>query len=222
MKNNNTLVVSGEGWHHGVIGIVASKITEMYYKPSILLSIEGDIAKGSGRSIEGFDLHKALCECSDLLEKYGGHEMAVGLSLNKENLSKFNEKIQEISQSINLEKLIPIVRIDKVLNARDLEINNIKALKVLEPFGEGNKTPIFLIKNAKIASIRALSEGKHLKMSVNVDGKYIDVIGFLMGELVDNFLIGDKVDIAGTIDINEFNGMENVQITLKNVIKSIN
>ena len=84
------------------------------------------------------------------------------------------------------------------------------------------KKSTFLIKNVKIASIRALSEGKHLKMSVNVDGKYIDVIGFQMGELVDNFLIGDKVDIAGTIDINEFNGMENVQITLKNVIKSIN
>ena len=222
LKDNNTLVVSGEGWHHGVIGIVASKITEMYYKPSILLSVEDNIAKGSGRSIEGFDLHKALCECSDLLEKYGGHEMAVGLSLDKDNLDKFNEKMQEISQNIDLEKLIPIVKIDKVLNARDLEINNIKALKILEPFGEGNKTPVFLIKNAKIVSIRALSEGKHLKMALNIDGKYIDVIGFQMGELVDTFLIGDKVDVAGTIDINEFNGMESIQITLKNIIKSIN
>ena len=222
MKDNNTIVVAGEGWHHGVIGIVASKITEMYYKPSILLSIEDDIAKGSGRSIEGFDLHNALCECNDLLEKYGGHEMAVGLSLPKNNLDKFNEKMQEICKDIDLEKLVPVIKIDKVLTAKELEIDNIKGLKILEPFGEGNKNPNFVIKNAKITSIRALSEGKHLKLAVNVDGKNMDVIGFQMGELIDNFLIGDKVDIAGNIDINEFNGYENIQMTLKNIMKSIN
>jgi len=222
MKENNTIVVAGEGWHHGVIGIVASKITEMYYKPSILLSIEDDIAKGSGRSIEGFDLHNALCECNDLLEKYGGHEMAVGLSLPKDNLDKFNAKMQDICKDIDLEKLIPVIKIDKILTAKDLEVANIKGLKILEPFGEGNKNPNFVIKNAKITSIRALSEGKHLKLAVNVDGKNIDVIGFQMGELIDNFLIGDKVDIAGNVDINEFNGYENIQMTLKNIMKSIN
>jgi len=221
MKNNNTIVVAGEGWHHGVIGIVASKITEMYYKPSILLSIENDIAKGSGRSIEGFDLHNALCESSELLEKYGGHEMAVGLSLPKNNLEKFNQKIQEISKDINMEKLLPVIKIDKVLTAKDLEIDNIKSLKVLEPFGEGNKTPNFMIKSAKIVSIRALSEGKHLKISINVEGKNIDAIGFQMGELIENFLIGDKVDVAGTVDINEFNGMQNIQMTLKNIMGSV-
>jgi len=222
MKENNTIVVAGEGWHHGVIGIVASKITEMYYKPSILLSIEDDIAKGSGRSIEGFDLHNALCECNDLLEKYGGHEMAVGLSLPKNNLDKFNAKMQDICKDIDLEKLVPVIKIDKILTAKDLEVDNIKGLKILEPFGEGNKNPNFVIKNAKITSIRALSEGKHLKLAVNVDGKNMDVIGFQMGELIDNFLIGDKVDIAGNIDINEFNGYENIQMTLKNIMKSIN
>jgi len=220
-KNNNTIVIAGEGWHHGVIGIVASKITEIYYKPSILLSIEDNIAKGSGRSIDGFDLHNALCESSDLLEKYGGHEMAVGLSLPVNNLEKFNEKMQEISKDIDLENLLPIIKIDKVLNARDLEIENIKSLKILEPFGEGNKNPNFLIKSAKITSIRSLSEGKHLKIAVNVEGKNVDAIGFQMGELIDNFLIGDKVDIAGTIDVNVFNGMQNIQMTLKNIIKSI-
>lgn len=221
MKSNNTIVVSGENWHHGVIGIVASKITEIYYKPSILLSIEDNIAKGSGRSIEGFDLHNALCECNDLLEKYGGHEMAVGLSLPKSNLQKFNDKIQEISKDIDLEQLVPIIKIDKILTSKDLEIENIKTLKMLEPFGEGNKNPNFLIKNAKITSIRALSEGKHLKVAVNVDGKIIDVIGFKMGELVDHFLIGDKVDIAGTVDINVFNGNRTVQMTLKSMIGSV-
>ena len=92
---------------------------------------------------------------------------------------------------------------------------------MLEPFGEGNKNPLFVIKNAKITSIRALSEGKHLKVAVNVDGKNIDVIGFKMGELVDELLIGDKIDIAGTIDINYFNGVRSIQVVLKNVIKSV-
>ena len=221
MNDNNALVVSGKDWHHGVIGIVASKITEMFYKPSILLSIEDGIAKGSGRSIEGFDLHNALCECDDLLQKYGGHEMAVGLSLPKENLQKFSERIKEISKNIDLEQLIPVIKIDKILTSKDLEIENIETLKMLEPFGEGNKNPLFVIKNAKITSIRALSEGKHLKVAVNVDGKNIDVIGFKMGELVDELLIGDKIDIAGTIDINYFNGVRSIQVVLKNVIKSV-
>ena len=221
MNDNNALVVSGKDWHHGVIGIVASKITEMFYKPSILLSIEDGIAKGSGRSIEGFDLHNALCECDDLLQKYGGHEMAVGLSVPKENLEKFSERIKEISKNIDLEQLIPVIKIDKILTSKDLEIENIETLKMLEPFGEGNKNPLFVIKNAKITSIRALSEGKHLKVAVNVDGKNIDVIGFKMGELVDELLIGDKIDIAGTIDINYFNGARSIQVVLKNVIKSV-
>lgn len=221
LKSNNVLVVCGEGWHHGVIGIVASKITEIYYKPSVLLSIDGDIAKGSGRSIEGFDLHNALCKSNDLLKRYGGHEMAVGLSLLKNNLDEFIGKMQEISKNIDTAKLIPIIKIDKILSYKDLEIEHIESLKVLEPHGEGNKTPNFVIKNAKITSIRALSEGKHLKIAINAEGKKIDVIGFQMGELIDDFLIGDKIDVAGTIDINTFNGVKNIQMTLKNIIKSI-
>ena len=121
--SNNTIVVDGENWHHGVIGIVASKITEMYYKPSILLSIENGIAKGSGRSINGFDLHDALCQCNDLLLKYGGHEMAVGLSLSKDNVEAFDKKIQEISSCIDLEKLVPIIKVDKILMVKDLLIH---------------------------------------------------------------------------------------------------
>lgn len=221
MNSNNALVVSGKDWHHGVIGIVASKITDMFYKPSILLSIEDGIAKGSGRSIQGFDLHNALCECGDLLQKYGGHEMAVGLSLPKENLEKFSEKIKEISKNIDLEQLVPVIKIDKILTAKDLEIENIESLKILEPFGEGNKNPLFAIKNAKITSIRTLTEGKHIKIAVNIDGKNIDVVGFKMGELVDEFLIGDKIDIAGTIDINYFNGAKSMQVVIKNVMKSV-
>ncbi|MBR6504678.1 MAG: single-stranded-DNA-specific exonuclease RecJ [Clostridia bacterium] len=219
--NPDSAIVLGEdNWHHGVIGIVASKITEMYFKPTILICFEDEIGKGSGRSIPGFDLHKALCNSSEHLEKYGGHEMAVGLSLKKENFKKFQEKFQKIASESNIEEIIPVIKIDAEININDIEINKVKELKMLEPFGEGNKLPTFLYKNLKIDSIRALSEGKHLKLTLKDENKIIQAIGFNMGYLSEEYLIGDKVDVVGTLEINEYNGYENIQINLKDIMKS--
>lgn len=220
-NEKNAIILGNEGWHHGVIGIVASKITEMYFKPSILLSYENGIAKGSGRSIPGFDLHEALCKCSKCLEKYGGHEMAVGLSLKQENFGKFKEEFEKVAKESKLEEIQPIIYIDGVLSASDMNIDLVKQLKQLEPFGEGNKMPLFAYKGLKINSIRALTEGRHLKLTLRDDNLIIDAIGFNMGNLVDEYLIGDKVDIVGVLEINSFNGMENVQINLKDIMKSI-
>lgn len=220
-NEKNAIILGNEGWHHGVIGIVASKITEMYFKPSILLSYENGIAKGSGRSIPGFDLHEALCKCSKCLEKYGGHEMAVGLSLKQENFGKFKEEFEKVAKESKLEEIQPIIYIDGVLSTSDMNIDLVKQLKQLEPFGEGNKMPLFAYKGLKINSIRALTEGRHLKLTLRDDNLIIDAIGFNMGNLVDEYLIGDKVDIVGVLEINSFNGMENVQINLKDIMKSI-
>lgn len=220
-NEKNAIILGNEGWHHGVIGIVASKITEMYFKPSILLSYENGIAKGSGRSIPGFDLHEALCKCSKCLEKYGGHEMAVGLRLKQENFGKFKEEFEKVAKESKLEEIQPIIYIDGVLSASDMNIDLVKQLKQLEPFGEGNKMPLFAYKGLKINSIRALTEGRHLKLTLRDDNLIIDAIGFNMGNLVDEYLIGDKVDIVGVLEINSFNGMENVQINLKDIMKSI-
>jgi len=219
-KQDSAIVLGEDNWHHGVIGIVASKITEMYYKPTILVCFEGENGKGSGRSIQGFDLHNALCKSSKYLEKYGGHEMAVGLSLKKENFESFKDKFQEIASESNIDEIIPIIKIDSEINSNDLQINKIKELKMLEPFGEGNKLPIFLYKNLKIDSIRALSEGKHLKLTLKDENKIIQAIGFNMGHLSEEYLIDDKVDVVGTLEINEFNGYENIQINLKDIMKS--
>ena len=220
-NNKSAIIVGNKGWHHGVIGIVASKITEMYFKPSILLSFEDGIAKGSGRSVPGFDLHDALCKCSMYLERYGGHEMAVGLSLKEENLDKFKLAFEDVAKQANLEDIQPIIYIDGVLTANDININLVKQLKQLEPFGEGNKTPLFVYKGLKINSIRALTEGKHLKLTLKEDNLIIDAIGFNMGKLVDEYLIGDKVDIVGMLEINSFNGIETVQLNLKDIMKSV-
>lgn len=219
--NKNTIVLAGEGWHHGVIGIVASKLTEKFFKPTILLSFEGDIAKGSGRSVPGFDLHTALCDTSKYLEKYGGHEMAVGLSLNKNNLEKFKEEFENIAIQKGVNKITPIIKVDAQITYQDINSEEVKELKKLEPFGEANKMPIFMYKNLKIDSIRALSEGKHLKLTLKDESNVINAIGFNMGNLSDEYLIGDKVDVVGTLETNTYNGIETIQINLKDIMKSI-
>lgn len=198
MENDPIIIVGGENWHHGVIGIVASKITDLYYKPSILVCFDEKKAKGSGRSIPGFDLHKALSEASEYLTKYGGHEMAIGLTLEKKNFEKFKEKMKEIAENQKIEEITPILKIDQEISASDLTEKNIKSLQKLEPFGEANKTPLFLYKNLKIDSIRSLSEGKHLKLTLKDDLNYtiISAIGFNMGDLVEEYRLFDKVDIV--------------------------
>ena len=200
----NTIVLSGDNWHHGVIGIVASKLTEKFYKPTILICFEDNIGKGSGRSLPGFDLHEALVETSAYLEKYGGHEMAVGLSLKKEKYNDFKLAFEEIAKSKNIQQIIPVIKIDSIITAKDVNKKTIQDLEMLEPFGEKNKNPIFVYKNLKIDSIRALSEGKHLKLTLKDDNLLINAIGFNLGHLSEEYLIGDKIDIAGNLEINKY------------------
>ena len=219
--NKNTIVVFGKGWHHGVIGIVSSKITELYFKPSILLCEEDGKCKGSGRSIPGFDLHEALMECNDTIEKFGGHAMAVGININKEKIEEFKEEFEKIAKEKEVDKIIPILNLDAEIKLDDVNKEMVDSLKELEPFGEANKMPIFAFRNLKIDSIRSLSDGKHLKLSVKDNKNIINAIGFNMGALADTYRIGDRVDIAGNLEINSFNGVDSIQINIKDIMKSI-
>lgn len=220
-KDKKCIVLAEENWHHGVIGIVASKITEIYYKPSILICLEGDKGKGSGRSIPGFDLYTALTKCSDYIEKFGGHSMAIGITIKKENFEKLKEAIEKYAQESNISDIMPIINIDKEINLKNINIEEVKSLELLEPFGEGNKMPLFLLRNLKIDSIRALSGGKHLKLTLKQDNNIVDAIGFNMGDLSKEYLLGDKVDVVGTIEINSFGNKENIQINLKDIRKAM-
>lgn len=220
-KNEPCVIIGKEGWHHGVIGIVASKITDLTYKPSILVCFEGENGKGSGRSIKGFDLHEAVKNNDSYLTAFGGHSMAIGLSLNVNNFEIFKQKVQEYARNSKIEELKPELLIDYQITSKDLDIEKIKQLEVLEPYGEGNTLPVIIYKNLKIDSIRALSEGKHLKLILLDGNSYIDAIGFNMGDLTNQFQIGDKVDIVGNIGINQFRNIENISITLKDIRKSI-
>lgn len=219
-KNKSAIVLADENWHHGVIGIVASKITDMYYKPSILICFEGEEGKGSGRSVPGFDLYEALSNCSNNLGKFGGHSMAIGISVSKSNYDEFKERFLEYAENSNIKDLVPIIKIDSEITIKDMNIDVIKELQMLEPYGEANKMPIFMYKNLRIDSIRALSEGKHLKLTLKDDNLVIDAIGFNMGNLVNDYRLGDKIDVAGSLEINSFNGRDTVQINLKDIRKS--
>ena len=221
LEEKDAIIVAGENWHHGVIGIVSSKITELYFKPSILLCYEDDIAKGSGRSIPGFDLHDALMKCQDTIEKFGGHSMAIGITIKRENFQKFCYEFEEVAKDSNLKDIFPIIQIDAEFELKDINKDMVKSLEKLEPFGEGNKTPVFAFKNVKIDSIRALSEGKHLKLTLKEGNTVVNAIGFNMGTLVDNYRIGDKIDIVGVLEVNTFNEVDTLQINMKDMMRAI-
>lgn len=219
-KDKNCIILGSQNWHHGVIGIVSSKVTDMYYKPSILVCFEEEEAKGSGRSISGFDLHEALGKCSSHLERFGGHEMAVGLSLKTDEFEQFKEEFEQYAENSNIKELVPVIKADGQITLKDFRVDFVSELKLLEPFGEANKVPLFIYRNLKIDSIRALSEGKHLKLTLKDGNTVIQAIGFNMGALSTEYLIGDKIDIIGTLEINRFNGFESVQMNLKDIRKS--
>jgi len=212
------LIVAGEKWHHGVIGIVASRITDRYHKPCILFSKEDMIAKGSGRSIEGFDLFKALCHCRELIEKFGGHELAAGLTVSIDNLPAFRKMINEYADSVlNEEDLVPKLEIDARIDREDISIKNIMDLNSLAPFGAGNPTPVFIYRNLRIINIRTVGDNKHLKLKLRDSDTLLDAIGFNMGDMADVLRTGDMVDVACTLEMNSWNSVDTIQLNIRDM-----
>lgn len=222
LKDKNAIIIGGENWHHGVIGIVSSKITEMYFKPSILLSFEEDgTGKGSGRSIPGFDLHDALMQCTNTIEKFGGHSMAVGITIKKDKFAEFKQQFETIATNAHIDEIMPVIQVDSKIDVKDINQEMVESLKQLEPFGEGNRMPVFAFRNLKIDSIRALSEGKHLKLTLKDNNTIINGIGFNLGQLAEEYRIGDKIDVVGVLEINSFNGIDSLQINIKDLMRSL-
>ena len=221
LAEKNTIVVMGKNWHHGVIGTVSSKITELYFKPSILLCEEGDYGKGSGRSIPGFDLYEALTECKDYIDRFGGHSMAIGINVKTSDFENFKNALEEVSIQKHINELVPILTIDAQISLDEINKDMVNSLKQLEPFGEENKNPLFVFKNLKIDSIRALSEGKHLKLTLKDNKNIVNAIGFNLGSLASEYKIDDKIDVVGNLEINSFNGVDNIQINIKDLMKSL-
>lgn len=212
------IVVCGKGWHHGIIGIVASKITERYHRPTILISEENGMGKGSGRSIEGFNLFRALCFCEALLEKFGGHELAAGLSLRTENLEEFRRVINSYADSVlSPVELLPCIRIDAFIGRDDITLDNIAELEQMAPFGAGNPGPVFAVEGFRISDIRTVGEGRHLKLRLEADAIQFDAIGFNLGELMQRYSRDDCLDVAFTLEANTWNNTCKPQLNLRDV-----
>ena len=186
-----------------------------------MIQFQSHHGKGSGRSIPGFDLYKALTECKDTIDKFGGHSMAVGINVKKEQFNEFRNKLEEIAKEQHIEEIVPILNIDAQVELDEINKDMVNSLKELEPYGEGNKMPIFAFKNLRIDSIRALSEGKHLKLTLKDKKNIVNAIGFNLGYLSSEYKIGDKIDVVGNLEINSFNGVDNLQINIKDIMKSI-
>ena len=221
IENDDIIVIPHENWHHGIVGIVSSKITEKYYKPSILFAVDGDSAKGSGRSVNGFNLFGALEDSSDLLEKFGGHELAAGLTIKPENIEKFRKKINAFAKGAtkNLNR-VPEISLDAQIKVTYITLDTVHDINRLQPFGVNNPTPAFSVRDIKIHRISTMSDGKHLRMTLYKDGKYLDAVGFGMGEYYNMFEEGDFVDVAFALDINDYKGFQNVQLILKDMRKT--
>lgn len=216
-ENRSIIVLSEEGWHQGVIGIVASRLTEKYGLPSILISFEGDTGKGSGRSVKGINLVGALGACSDLLIKYGGHELAAGLSISRENLPEFTERIDAYVKERASEKCEDILEIECIVKPEEITVRNASEIALLEPFGTDNPEPVVVLEGATIAEAKPIGAGKHTKLVFEKNGIHCDAVYFNCNIFSTNFYVGDTVDVAFRLSVNDFMGNQSAQMIVRDM-----
>lgn len=217
-QEDRMIVLWGENWHHGVIGIVSSRISDRYGCPAVLISLDGDQGKGSGRSVGGFNLFEALENSSQYLEKFGGHALAAGLTINRDNLPAFKESICAYArENIDDDVLMPIVDIDCMISPDDISFEAIQDLSVLEPYGMGNREPIFAIREFTVEEITPISSDKHLKLSLIKGGMRFTAMLFGTGSGGCPVVQGDVADAAFSLDINQFRGRRTIQLMLKDI-----
>ena len=221
LSSKNSIVLYNKKWHNGVIGIVASRLVNMYYKPVILLTKEQNVIRGSGRCQSGFSLYDTLTECEDLLIQFGGHELAAGLSIEESKIDEFANRFEEViyKNASNVEE--QIIDIDSQIFRDDLNINLIKDIRALKPYGQSNKEPLFIYKNLKIQSIRTLKDDKHLKFTLQDGKSLIDAVAFSQGDRRDEIKIGDKIDVVCSVELNSYNTPKTVQLIIQDFKKSI-
>lgn len=212
------LVVCGKGWHEGVIGIVASRLTEDYYKPCILISLNNGIGKGSSRSIKGYNIYEALDNVSSTLVKFGGHALAAGLTVEEKNINEFKENILKYSYNIfKEEKFSPEIVLDCELKENNINLQYIEDLKKLEPFGMGNPEPLYLIKSARVRNASSFYEDKHMRLFVKKGNKDLEAVAFNMGSFSNSLKENDSIHIAAYMGINEFKGNKKIQARVKDI-----
>lgn len=223
LHKKKTIVIAKKGWHQGVIGIVASKLTEIYLKPVVLLAIdEQGKCHGSARIPQGLSLYAAISKCSEYLVSFGGHELAAGLSLDEKNVQNFADKFEETIKQMKSDEFTKTIEIDVVTENKNIDFNLIRDVARLAPFGQNNKMPTFLCKNFKVTSISTLKENKHLKFTLqDCNNNIIDAIYFGGGTRRDEVVLGDKIDLVFTVNVNVFMGNIKIQYMVVDFKKCI-
>jgi single-stranded-DNA-specific exonuclease len=216
-------VLSSTGWHPGVIGIVASRIVEEFYRPTFLLSLENGLARGSARSIPGFHLYNGIDQCKDMLHTYGGHSQAAGLRLPVEKIDLFREKINDIvGNTLSDEDFIPQVTIDTGVTLNEITFDVAQEIIKLGPFGNQNDEPVIGVKGLKVVDPRIVGDD-HLKMKLRQNNTTFDSIGFNMGKLFNNVISSSSiVDALFSLAIDYYRGYPEVQLQLKEIRLSKN
>lgn len=223
LDTKSSIVIYDSTWHSGVIGIVASRLVNIYNMPVILLTKENDVVRGSGRCAKGISLYECLSQCKDSLIQFGGHELAAGLSIEESKIEEFIEKFDEVVYKIlDGKTLDQIIDIDYELSLTDLNVNLLKDIYTLKPFGQNNRAPVFIYKNLKVEAVRTLSDGKHLKLVLKDKNKLIDAVGFMLGNRRDELIIGEKIDVVCEVELNDFNGRRTIQLLLQDFKTSVN
>ncbi|HEX3038316.1 MAG TPA: single-stranded-DNA-specific exonuclease RecJ [Oscillospiraceae bacterium] len=212
---DRVMVVEGEGWHHGVIGIVASRLTDKFGKPCIVISYENGEAKGSGRSIDGFSLFDAVCACSQYFTKFGGHPMAAGLSMKAEDIPAFRAAINAYAASLPDEMPFQTLRIDCKLNPAALNVEMAETLEMLEPFGMGNPSPLFGLFQMHLDAITPVGGGKHLRLTFSRNHCTVKCMQFHTTPEEFAYRVGDVLDLAVTLDCKPYNGVNTLSVFIK-------
>lgn len=215
MQYDRVLVVCGSGWHHGVIGIVAARICDRYGRPAIVLSNEGGIAVGSARSVGEFSLYDAISSCADILERFGGHAQAAGLSMRMDAVDEFRRRINEYARVHYDTMPFDTLCIDCKLRPTAFTVDMVHSIEALAPFGTGNPTPIFGLFGMRLDRITAVGGGSHLRLEVSRDRSSVTVMRFNCTADGFGYRVGDTVDLAVCADINEYMGAEQVSLTAK-------
>lgn len=219
-SDKSVLVLSGYGWHHGIIGIVASRITSKYYKPCMLISCDDGIGKGSGRSVPGFNLFEAMKSCGEIFTKYGGHELAAGFTISPDNIRELDEALNKFAEeNMSEDCKTPFTTVECELPAKYITTEDIENLRLLEPFGVSNPKPCFILSGVRIVHKRPMGDqGQHIKLSLVKDGITFEAVAFRRPDINENFAVNDYISVTGTLTINEWNNISTPQLIISDIL----
>jgi single-stranded-DNA-specific exonuclease len=218
LKNAKSTVLYGENWHKGVIGIVASRCIESYYRPTIILTKSGDKVVGSARSVLGYSVYDAILACEDTITQFGGHKYAAGLTLTEEQVKPFQEKFEEyVAKTISEEQVTPQLDIDMALDLDKVNQEFYDDFVQVAPFGPMNEEPVFITKNVYLKRLQTMKE-EHLRLELyQNEQKTVNALGFKMSKIAPNFKHGVPFDITYTLQQNEYKGIKKIQLVLKDI-----